>query len=93
MRSLPSLASMPSLPDDEILALCGMMMDEADQEELSDLLWAQNAGELDEVGRVRLKALMRIYGDSLVVKATALEIAVRRGLKPRGPYGRDSQET
>ena len=92
MKSFPPLDSLPSLPDEQILALCDMMMDDADQEELSDLLWQQNAGVIDDAGREGLAALMNIYRNGLVVKATALEIAVHRGLQPRGPYGRESQE-
>lgn len=71
-----------SLPDDEVLALCDMQMDPAEQVELGALLAANREGALDRHGQIRLDALMQIYRHGLVRKAQALHIAVRRGLRP-----------
>jgi len=69
------------LTDEQVLALRDMQMDQSQQEEMSDLLAAQGDGTIDDAGRKRLKELLDIYGDGMVRKATALQVAVERGLQ------------
>lgn len=71
-----------SLPDDQVLALADMMMDEAEQAELSDLLYDQREGRLDERGKARLGELLTLYRQGMVRKSEALRVAVQRGLQP-----------
>lgn len=70
------------LPDPRVLALCDLVMDPAQQAELSDLLARNREGSLDNRERERLEALMVIYRRGLVRKAQALKVAVDRGLRP-----------
>jgi hypothetical protein len=70
------------LPDDEVLALSYMMMDESQQEELSDLLNRNSEGLLDDDGKERLEDLMAIYDQALLRKSEAIAEAVKRGLRP-----------
>jgi len=76
-----------SLSDDEVLALCDLQMEPAEQAELSRLLSENREGALDDRGRIRLDELMRAYRRGLVRKAQALKIAVQRGLRP--PLGHE----
>jgi hypothetical protein len=71
-----------SLPDDQVLALCDLQMEAAQQEELTDLLAGHREGHLGEAERARLDELMHIYRRGLVRKAQALKVAVERGLRP-----------
>ena len=73
------------LPDDQVLALREMQMDEEQQDELSDLLTDQNAGTLDGAGKVRLDELMQEYRRVLRRKSQALRVAFERGLPPLIP--------
>lgn len=70
------------LPDDQILALADVQLDDEQQAELSDLLAHQREGALDSPGRARLEELMGIYRRGMVRKAQALQVAVARGLRP-----------
>jgi hypothetical protein len=70
------------LPDDQVLALRDMDMDDAQQAELSELLARQREGVLTETERAQLDNLMRIYRNGMVRKAQALKVAVDRGLQP-----------
>ena len=72
-----------SLADAEVLALADVMMTPEQQEELSSLLYKNQEGELQEGDRARFDELMGIYRRGLLRKAQALEVAVRRGLRPR----------
>ena len=74
--------SVDALADDAILALCDAQMEEAQQEELSDLLAASREGILAADRRGRLDELMNGYRRGLVRKAQALQVAVKRGLRP-----------
>jgi len=76
------------LSDDEVLALCNLQMEPAEQVELSHLLSENREGTLDDRGRIRLDELMRAYRQGLVRKAQALQVAVQRGLRP--PLGHES---
>jgi hypothetical protein len=69
--------------DEELLAVCDSQLDAPDQEDLSELLERNQEGVLNEVERLRLDELMRIYRAALVRKARALKVAVSRGLRPR----------
>jgi hypothetical protein len=70
------------LSDDEVLALCDLQMDVAEQAELSRLLSENREGTLDDRGHIRLEELMKVYRRGLVRKARALKVAVQRGLRP-----------
>lgn len=71
-----------TLPDDEVLALCDLEMNEDQQQELSHLLAGNREGLLDAESQARLDELMQIYRRGLVRKAQALKVAVQRGLRP-----------
>lgn len=53
-----------ALPDEQVLALADMQMDEREQGELSALLARQREGDLDADGRSRLDALMRVIAQT-----------------------------
>jgi hypothetical protein len=71
-----------SLADGSIVALCDSSLDEATQEELSELLAGAREGELDEADRTHLDQLMALYRQGLKLKARAWKEAVARGLRP-----------
>ena len=71
-----------TLPDDQVLALCDMQMDTAQQAELGELLAHNREGALNDTGRQHLDNLMLIYRRGMVRKAQALKVAVERGLRP-----------
>ena len=75
--------SIDLMSDDEVLALAHMMLPEAQQEELSDLLYEQSESLITEAGRIRLVELTEIYKDGLLRKSEAIVVAVQRGLMPR----------
>jgi hypothetical protein len=70
------------LPDSDVLALTKLQMDQADDEELSDLLDALREREITPEGHLRLDELMTIYRRGLLLKSEALRVAVERGLRP-----------
>jgi hypothetical protein len=71
-----------TLPDDQVLLLCDLTMQEADQQALNELLARQREGTLDDAERPVLNALMGAYRSGLVRKAQAVKVAVERGLRP-----------
>ena len=71
-----------SLPDDQVLALCGLQLSDTQQAALSELLARQREGMLNDGERARLAALMESYRRGMVRKARALQVAVARGLRP-----------
>jgi hypothetical protein len=71
-----------NLPDDQVLALTNMMMSDAEQAELSNLLEDQREGQLKGAKQSRLDELMQVYRHGLVRKSEALRVAVQRGLHP-----------
>lgn len=71
-----------TLSDAEVLALCDLELSEPDQLELADLLDDQREGQLTDIKRGRLEALMETYRHGLVRKAQAIRVAVTRGLRP-----------
>lgn len=80
---MKALRPVDTLPDEQVLALCGLQMDEGQQQELSGLLAEQGEGGLDDAERQRLDELMTIYRQGMLVKVQALKVAVERGLRPR----------
>jgi hypothetical protein len=70
-----------SLTDAEILGLCDTQLADQDQKELSRLLARNREGQLNDIDRARLDALMQMYRRGLVRKAQAWKVAVARGLK------------
>jgi hypothetical protein len=79
---------MDLLTDEEVLAVADSQMSDAESDELSDLQADAAEGRLTPDRRARLDAVMKDYGRRQLRKADALVEAVRRGLRPRGPYGR-----
>jgi hypothetical protein len=84
--SLPSVMALESAPparelsDASVLALADSQMEPDLDKRLSVLLGKQQDGELLEVERRELAALMQAYQEGLLRKAQALAEAVRRGL-------------
>ncbi len=74
--------SIDSLPDDQVIALSEIQMDEGQQAELSELLARNREGMLSDTERSHLDRLMQVYRHGLVRKAQALKVAVERGLRP-----------
>ncbi len=75
-----------SLPDEQVLALCEMQMENEQQEVFSDLLARNREGQLIDREVSQLDELMQVYRRGLVRKARALKVAVERGLKPALNY-------
>lgn len=71
-----------SLPDDQVLTLCDLQMENQQQEFLSELLAHQRERPLNEIENSQLDELMQVYRRGLVRKAKALKVAVERGLIP-----------
>lgn len=74
------LEPISDLPDEQVLALTELQMEPDQDARLSELLDRQQAGLLAENERLELQALMQIYQEGLLRKATALSEAVKRGL-------------
>jgi hypothetical protein len=70
-----------SLPDEQVLALCDLKMQPAQQEALSDLLARNQEGPLNHADMARLDELMQVYRHGMVQKARATKVAVERGLR------------
>lgn len=78
----PNEPPVETLSDAAVLALCDSQLTEVQQSELDDLLNDQREGELTDVTHKRLDELMDVYRRGIVRKAQALQVAVRRGLRP-----------
>jgi hypothetical protein len=76
-----ALEPVQALSDDAVLALSESQMEAAQDSRLSELLYKQQAGDLSQLERVELQALMQVYQEGLLRKAQALAEAVRRGLR------------
>lgn len=74
--------SLTALTDEEVLTAADSLMDPQQDQQFSDLLWKQQAGQLQDDERAALLTLMHVYQDGLLRKARALAEAVRRGLRP-----------
>ena len=70
------------LPDEQVLELRDLQMDDESQEELAALLARQREQRLPDAERVRLGELLATYRRGMVRKAQALKVAVDRGLQP-----------
>lgn len=68
------------LPDEQVLALTELQMDPEQDTRLSTLLDRQQSNLITENERLELQALMQLYQEGLLRKATALSEAVKRGL-------------
>jgi hypothetical protein len=86
--SLPSLEvidelrAISKLPDEEIVALTELRMEPEADRRLSAVLDRQQAGELTELERAELAALMRDYEIGLFRQSQGMAEAARRGLRP-----------
>lgn len=85
--SLPAISSqvetlkpISALSDEQVMALTELQMELDQDEYLSNLLDKQQSGTLTEEERQDLPALMQVYQEGLLRKATALSEAVKRGL-------------
>ncbi|NJL91580.1 MAG: hypothetical protein HC916_18710 [Coleofasciculaceae cyanobacterium SM2_1_6] len=74
------LEPIANLSDEQVLALTNLQMEPDQDSRLSELLDRQQAGLLIEDEHLELQALMQIYQENLLRKATALSEAVKRGL-------------
>ncbi len=70
------------LPEDELLKVCDEQLDDAQQNELRELLELNQEGALTATNRKRLDELMHVYRRGWLRKAIALKTAVARGLRP-----------
>ena len=76
----------PSLSDEEVLALSHVQMMLSQGQRLSELLEKQREGALTEKERPELLALIQVYEQLWIRQSEALAEAVRRGLrKPLEP--------
>ncbi len=82
LDALNQLRAITRLPDSEVLALTELRMEPEADRRLSELLDRQQAGELSDLERAELAALMRSYEMGLLRQSQALAEAVRRGLIP-----------
>jgi hypothetical protein len=71
------------LADQQLLALCDLTLEKAEQEELSLLLEKQREGQIQAGERQQLEHLLDLYRRGLLLKARALQEATTRGLRPR----------
>lgn len=74
------LEPIANISDEQVLALTELQMEPNQDIRLSELLDRQQEGLLIEDERLELQALMQIYQEGLLRKATALSEAVKRGL-------------
>ena len=88
LDTLPSLvpqiaisAPVESLSNDEIIALTNLQMNAEQDDRLSELLRKQQEEDINEVEKIELQALLRLYEIGTLRTAQALAEAVRRGLR------------
>ena len=86
--SLTSFSSQPAsvtpvteLTDEEVLSQAELKMTPGQDRRLSTLLHRQQTGELSDMERSEMMALMQMYLEGLLRKAQALREAVCRGLR------------
>ena len=75
-----TLVPITDLSDEEVMALTELQLEPEDDQRLSLLLDRQQAGLLTQTEDQDLQALMQMYQEGLLRKATALSEAVQRGL-------------
>jgi hypothetical protein len=76
-----ALKPMAELTDEQVLAFANLQLEPSQDARLSELLDQQQAGLLDSQKSDELTALMQVYQEGLLRKATALSEAVKRGLR------------
>jgi hypothetical protein len=74
------LQPVTDISDEQVLALAELQMEPDQDIRLSQLLDRQQSGLMTDNERLELQALMQIYQEGLLRKATALSEAVKRGL-------------
>lgn len=74
------LEPIADLSDEQVLALTELQLEPDQDIRLGELLDHQQAGLMTESERSELQALMQIYQEGLLRKATALSESVKRGL-------------
>jgi len=79
INTLPTVAE---LTPQQLLALTELQLEPEQDAQLSHLLDQQQAGILTTEAHLELEALMQIYQEGLLRKATAFAEAVKRGLIP-----------
>lgn len=67
--------------DEEVLSCCELAFDKATEIRFSELLERQREEKLTENQRNELYSLMQQYKDGLLLKAEAINEAVRRGIR------------
>jgi hypothetical protein len=77
-----TLPPVTELSAEQLLALTELQLEPKQDAQLSELLDQQQAGIISPESRLELEALMQIYQEGLLRKATALAEAVKRGLIP-----------
>jgi hypothetical protein len=82
LEAIVQLRAIAKLTDRGVLALTELRMEPEADRRLSELLDCQQAGELSDLERAELAALMRTYEMGLLRQSQALAEAVRRGLIP-----------
>ena len=82
MDVIRQLRGIAKLSDRELVALTELRMEPEADRRLSDLLDQQQAGEVSDLERAELAALMRTYEVGLLRQSQALAEAVHRGLLP-----------
>jgi hypothetical protein len=75
-----NLQPVTDISDEQVLALAELQMEPDQDIRLSQLLDRQQSGLMTDNERLELQALMQIYQEGLLRKATALSEAVKRGL-------------
>src|SRR5439155_8850911 len=70
------------LSNEQVISLSKLMMNDAQNEELSKLLAQQREREISDEARVRLRELLDIYEYGMLWKAEALKVGVQRGILP-----------
>lgn len=75
-----NLEAISTLADEQVMALTELQMLPEQDKRLSELLFKQQANTLIETEPEELQALMQIYQEGLLRKATALNEAVKRQL-------------
>ena len=75
-----ALQPMAELTDEQVIACAHLQLEPSQDARLSELLDQQQAGLLDSQKSDELTALMQVYQEGLLRKATALSEAVKRGL-------------
>lgn len=69
------------LTNEEVLELANSAMNPVQNARMSELLDKQQAGEIDDLEKDELSVLVYIYEQGTLMKAKAIQEAVRRGLR------------